>query len=117
MNDYELVPQNNRTNYHEGVAVDVHRAGIPVATCYEDPGRTGGGLIYGKVSVSLQKLRWVGEMPDEAKDLLYARRPHYLAYDFVCKGAQTAAEALPEVIEHVERLIAWRDGRRALVRP
>ncbi len=111
MTSYSLHPRNNKTDYHTGVAVDVHRDGVPVATCYEDPERTGGGRIYGKVSVSLQKVRWAGERPDEAKDLPYAQRPRHLIFDFVCKEAQTAAEALPEVIGHVELLIEWRAAR------
>ncbi len=112
---YSLILKNNRTNYHEGVAVDVHRDGVPVATCYEDPERTGGGRIYGKVSVSLQKIRWAGEMPDAVTDIPWSQRPRHLIFDFVCKTAQTASEALPEVIEHVEQLIEWRKSRKRAV--
>ena len=32
---YSLILKNNRTNYHEGVAVDVHRDGVPVDASYE----------------------------------------------------------------------------------
>lgn len=112
---YTLHPQNNTPDYHSGRRFDVLRDGVPVATICEDPERTGGRRVYGKTHVSMSKVVWDGgERPDNARDLRYSDRPVELIFDFVSRDeAQTAEETLPEVIERVERLLAWRAQRAA----
>ena len=111
---YTLRPQNNTPDYHSGRRFDVLRDGVPVATICEDPERTGGRRAYGKTQVSMSKIVWAGERPDDARDLRYCDRPTYLLFDFVSRDeAQTAEETLPEVVERVERLLAWRARRAA----
>lgn len=112
---YTLRPQGNVPDYHSGRRFDVLRDGVPVATICEDPERTGGRRCYGKTQVSMSKVAWDGgERPDDARDLHYHDRPRELIFDFVSRDdAQTAEETLPEVVERVERLLAWRAQRAA----
>ena len=111
---YVLRPQNNKTDHHTGRAVEVVRDGVHVATVFEDPERTGGRRVYGKTHVSMSKVAWAGERPDAALDLYYHDRPTELIFDFVSRDeAQTAEETLREVVERVERLLAWRARRAA----
>lgn len=76
----------------------VLRNGVEVASIFEHV-----STYRGRAFVSMRRIAWAGKQPSG-----YPKNPDpALFFDFV-SDHETAAEALPECVRRVERILEWR---------
>ncbi len=106
MDRYELGdPEHDKPRFEGdpilcGTRYRVYRNGMEVASIFEHP-----TTYKGRAQINLTKIVWAGKFPTG-----YPKNPDgALVFDCV-SDFHTAAEALPECIRRVERLIEWREA-------